>query len=165
MKRENIALSSNIEIFRRSEEQLRHENSNLKDLINNIEAERIHYRAISEQLQRELAYSRKESSVAYNPNDNRLINLNKQGPDLYYRSPQYDDMAPGTPTNRDLSNYEYILPKNDVSPSYISSGSPSKLNKFEDIYQPPPQTHSRHPSQVSIPSHRNQPNLNKCPEL
>lgn len=46
VKRENIALVSNIEIFRRSEEQLRLENSNLKELVNNIEAERIHYRAM-----------------------------------------------------------------------------------------------------------------------
>jgi hypothetical protein len=130
----------------------------LKELINNIEAERIHYRAISEQLQRELAYSRKESSVSYNPNENRLVS--RQGPDLYYRPPQYDDMPPGTPTNRDLSNYEYVLPKNDVS-SYSPGGGSNNMVKFEDIYQPPPQTNSRPQSQASTPSRRNQPDQPK----
>lgn len=92
VKRENMALTSNIEIFRKSEEQLRQENSNLKDLINNIEAERIHYRAVSEQLQRELAYSKKENTVSYKPPENGILNYNRAQEDSY-KPPQFDDRS------------------------------------------------------------------------
>lgn len=151
VKRENMALSMNIEIFRRSEEQLRHENSNLKELINSIESERIHYRAISEQLQKDLAYSKKESA-SFAANESKLLAYIK--PDQY-QAPRYDEYY-GPSDGNEMLNYQYMLPRNELE----GSNTPPRFSAEaympapEDYRQPKPQTSSQEDkSQLKLPMH------------
>lgn len=116
VKRENIALASNIDIFRKSEEQLRIENSNLKDLINGIETERIHFRALSEQLQREIAFSRRENAVNYSPSQFRSMDYNRPSlGDSVYHAPTIEDYS--TPRSKpDMQSYQrqYMPPTTEM---------------------------------------------------
>ena len=111
VKRENIALTSNIEIFRRSEEQLRHENSSLKELVNKIEVERIHYRATSELMQRELSYAKKENAN-FMANENRMMNFSQSPVDLPNYPSQMNGL--GIDSQSQLANYQYLLPKSEL---------------------------------------------------
>ena len=147
VKRENQALTSNIDIFRKSEEQLRIENSNLKELINNIESERIHYRAISEQLQREIAYSKKESAISNYATSDAGLN--------YMNRPPMGDLAFQPPTNENFNLMKLKQEWQDYQKQYMSSASelpfsPPKIDQppmndipqmanYQDIYQAPTQ--------------------------
>ena len=154
VKRENIALVSNIEIFRRSEEQLRLENSNLKELINNIEAERIHYRAMCEQLQREIAYNRKESPISYNQLDGSILKI-KQSLETGQPPSQYEDMGYATPKSRELESYQYLVSKPDLS-SMTPKSNMNEKERFQDVYQiATAATNMPNKSQTNTPSRRN----------
>lgn len=144
LKRENLALTSNLDIFRRSEEQLRIENSNLKELINNIEGERIHYRAISEQLQRELEFSRKESSTNYSPMDRGILMYDRsQQRDSAYQLPMRDDIPRISPTKNDWQSYQnqYMPPneRDDYPRPDLESNPEQKFQNFHDLYNVPSQ--------------------------
>jgi myosin heavy subunit len=156
IKRENMALTSNIEIFRRSEEQLRAENRNLKDLINNIESERIHYRAISEQLQRELAYSKQDSS-SYNPNDYQMLHYNgPQNYESFYQGIKPEEFTQGMKPKMPNTNYEYMMPQSELSHSFQPSQVPSQ--NFFEIYKPPGTPPTLHSSE-------NTPRVAQSPQI
>jgi predicted nucleic acid-binding Zn-ribbon protein len=135
VKRENMALTSNIEIFRRSEEQLREENSNLKELINNIESERIHYRAVSEQLQRELAYTKRENA-SFAANESKLSSYSRSDQEPQYQAPRYDDYS-GPSNGNEMANYQFMLPQNEGSGHQTPlHGRDANSPNFEESYQP-----------------------------
>lgn len=134
MKRENLALSSNIEIFRRSEEQLRQENSSLKELVNNIELERIHFRATSELLQRELAYTKKENA-SFLSNEQRIPSLGALPNEAPSFPPPMNDLQ-RPPQQNPMENYQYLLPKNEFG-EMPSQPTHSSRASMEDLYKPP----------------------------
>lgn len=136
-----MALSSNIEIFRRSEEQLRHENSNLKELINSIESERIHYRAISEQLQKDLAYSKKESA-SFAANESKLLAYIKPDQQPQYQAPRYDEYY-GPSDGNEMANYQYLLPRNEIEGTNTPPRFPA------EAYYPAPEEYKQPRSQTS----------------
>ena len=155
VKRENIALTSNIEIFRRSEEQLRHENSNLKELVNNIEIERIHYRATSELMQRELSYAKKENAN-FMANDNRNMNFAQPLPELQRYSSQMNDL--GIYPQDQLATYQDLFPSSEIS----GANSPGKMPlrtgaSMEELYQVPNTVQSMYNNQGTTPKTQDPP--------
>ena len=147
VKRENIALTSNIEIFRRSEEQLRHENSSLKELVNKIEVERIHYRATSELMQRELSYAKKENAN-FMANENRMMNFSQSPVDLPNYPSQMNGL--GIDSQSQLANYQYLLPKSEVDRGNSPFQMPQRTGtSMEELYQIPNPAQSMYNSQVN----------------
>jgi len=147
VKRENIALTSNIEIFRRSEEQLRHENSSLKELVNKIEVERIHYRATSELMQRELSYAKKENAN-FMANENRMMNFSQPPVDLPNYPSQMNGL--GIDSQSQLANYQYLLPKSELDRENSPCQMPQRTGaSMEELYQIHNPAQSMYNSQVN----------------
>lgn len=133
-KRENMALTNNIEIFRKSEEQLRQENSSLKELVNNIEIERIHFRATCELLQRELSFAKKENA-SYIASENKIMNFSKPGSNVHNYPTQMSDMNSGVSTPG--GNYQHLLPQSDLSKAPTPTPNPANIGaNLEKLYQP-----------------------------
>ncbi|CAI2381844.1 unnamed protein product [Moneuplotes crassus] len=131
-KRENMALENNIEIFKKSEEQLREENSSLKELVNNIEIERIHFRATCELLQRELSFVKKENA-SYLASENRILNFAKPKNDVHNYPSQIPEVSPAS--RSPLSSFQHLLKNNEMG-----SGPPSRSEpNFGGSFQPPAQ--------------------------
>ena len=137
VKRENLALSSNSEIYRRSEEQLISENNSMKELIKNIEMDRIHYRSISEQLQRELAYA-KENAKSFTQKDMSMLGYNKpsQPTESYYQGSSLEGIASELSKRNNMTNYDFMIPQNDITKNLNQSfEAPKNQANFDNIYK------------------------------
>ncbi|CAI2382490.1 unnamed protein product [Moneuplotes crassus] len=144
-KRENMALTNNVEIFKRSEEQLREENSSLKELVNNIEIERIHFRASCELLQRDLSFAKKEIA-SYIASENRVMNIGLPMGNLHNYPSQIPKINPDS--NGPPNNFQGPIPNPQVNATPLSHSGPQNVGpNSQETFKPP---QSAFPSQEDM---------------
>lgn len=133
-------MMKNIEIFKRNEDYLRNENSELKRIIQAIDQDRIHYKAESEQLKREVEFLKgKEEKPLLNIDDYKSYQPNQiEGEKL-------------DPMTNPLPNYQHE-PQNiehKLESMVIDDAGP--ISKPQESFKPtiqfnPPLQHSNYPS-------------------